>query len=894
MRPTGTTPKKRLSDDGPIVFPVPTTGPYRPEKYPDDFPPDSDLLIDPYGSVYCFVCQVQVPRGPNNILQHVEGKKHDLHNKRFSNPFSKSVIRNRYRTAATSQRETLPPAPAKKTPPTIAELSKANGAKDESCLEEALKNKDCPRKLARKELVKRYNNTTIDKEAFLKELVQSDSDSNGSDVEGEELEEDEVEMDITERQKPFKPLSLGSTGLADLFDTMPEETERTGKLANIVDIASKARQENEAVPKMQSEDEKDEDGIEFIPIDAKSPGEVAQEEEEKRMKEKIQKEIGVIRDVNGEELPPWLLEKEEADSVLYSSDSSVAMHYEILQFAQFVSPTQEELSAREDMVTTVRSIVKSLWPESKTEVFGSYATDLYLPTSDIDMCVLDSPNAGGMSEIELLAEAVRNVTGFAKQVLVIKAQVPLVKIVSKMTGISCDICIGNDNGPKVVPIIKEYLEEFPALRPLFLVIKSFLKQRDLNEVFTGGLGSYTIFLLVVSHLQMLPHNFPRSKANLGFTLQSFFQLYGRLFNFCVAGVQVRDGGSYVDKFEKYKTLPKDTLRYSVEDPNDVTNELGKNGYASVRVRKAFSNASMTLIKWRRDDAADSPTPLGSIMNYDDEMRLRRGDVVRDMLRKGKEPIAATVSDPDAPKTVESVDESGKSEDEVQIVKVTMAAPHITPPANSPTEVQGATDKHKLTGRARDPRLAKRRRINQYQPTTMQAQSSTNSANYSHGDGPNGTPSGNQSVPHSVEEFNVNGPGDADQGQFTDGQYGFDPQEGSYPNQPQPNFAQPKDYVFPPQPQEFPPIPPGFPGQPQRFQYVEESSAFPMNGDAPDAMYQANGYGPFPQRTVPQMQNGGTGNYNNPMRNNVGSPSVPPGHPGYGHQGFGGPPGFGGH
>lgn len=37
---------------------------------------------------------------------------------------------------------------------------------------------------------------------------------------------------------------------------------------------------------------------------------------------------------------------------------------------------------------------------------------------------------------------------------------------------------------------------------LVLVLKQFLLQRDLNEVFTGGIGSYSVFLMAVSFLQV--------------------------------------------------------------------------------------------------------------------------------------------------------------------------------------------------------------------------------------------------------------------------------------------------------------------------------------------------------------------------------------------------------
>lgn len=47
------------------------------------------------------------------------------------------------------------------------------------------------------------------------------------------------------------------------------------------------------------------------------------------------------------------------------------------------------------------------------------------------------------------------------------------------------------------------MKDFPVLPKLVLVLKQFLLQRDLNEVFTGGISSYSLILLTVSFLQVL-------------------------------------------------------------------------------------------------------------------------------------------------------------------------------------------------------------------------------------------------------------------------------------------------------------------------------------------------------------------------------------------------------
>ena len=67
--------------------------------------------------------------------------------------------------------------------------------------------------------------------------------------------------------------------------------------------------------------------------------------------------------------------------------------------------------------------------------------------------------------------------------------------------IPVDISINQTNGLATGKLINRYLDEIPALRSIILVIKSFLNQRSMNEVFSGGLGSYSIVCMAISFLQ---------------------------------------------------------------------------------------------------------------------------------------------------------------------------------------------------------------------------------------------------------------------------------------------------------------------------------------------------------------------------------------------------------
>lgn len=53
-----------------------------------------------------------------------------------------------------------------------------------------------------------------------------------------------------------------------------------------------------------------------------------------------------------------------------------------------MSPTESEHKVRAEVVSRIEDIIISKWPEAQVEVFGSYRTGLYLPTSDIDLVVI--------------------------------------------------------------------------------------------------------------------------------------------------------------------------------------------------------------------------------------------------------------------------------------------------------------------------------------------------------------------------------------------------------------------------------------------------------------------------------------------------------------------------
>ena len=132
-------------------------------------------------------------------------------------------------------------------------------------------------------------------------------------------------------------------------------------------------------------------------------------------------------------------------------------------------------------------------------VFGSCATGLNLPNSDIDLLVY-YPEVREISMInKLTCELVK--AGICTSIEPIKhAKVPIIKLQDKATQINVDLSFNRENGIFCVKLVRQLLIKFPELRPLLIVLKCFLKSRNLNETYHGGVSSFLMTMLVCNYL----------------------------------------------------------------------------------------------------------------------------------------------------------------------------------------------------------------------------------------------------------------------------------------------------------------------------------------------------------------------------------------------------------
>jgi non-canonical poly(A) RNA polymerase PAPD5/7 len=307
----------------------------------------------------------------------------------------------------------------------------------------------------------------------------------------------------------------------------------------------------------------------------------------------------------------------------YSYDPP-GLHQEINDFYDYMKPRPSEIRMRADVISRVKAVIHSLWPLAKVEPFGSFVTELYLPTSDIDLVVF-----GRWPVIPLftLEEALlKHDVAVEGTILTLdKTTVPIVKFLDRKTEVAVDIGFNHESEGNAAEIIQTYIHTYPFLPKLMLVLKQFLTQRNLNEVFYGGISSYSLVLLLVSFLQLHPRHAATdpNTTNLGVLLIEFFELYGRHFNYMKTGILVEGGGAYITKdiFTQDFLYIKDPSNTRL-DCSDPMSNAARGCFGMFQVRQAFEYAFLRLNSSMLSSGNPVPrreTLLGSIVRVAKEV-----------------------------------------------------------------------------------------------------------------------------------------------------------------------------------------------------------------------------------------------------------------------------------
>ena len=376
------------------------------------------------------------------------------------------------------------------------------------------------------------------------------------------------------------------------------------------------------------------------------------------------------------QLPPWMRQVPNVYRGLHRINPMVALHNEIVDFCSLMEPKESEIKVREALVAETSEIIMEAFSKEegcRVHVFGSQATGLFLPTSDIDLVVMlkhsdDNDEAKDDDEsdwrnmkkspLHRVADALKRAWRERLSYLEVieQTRVPLVKCTHRPSGVSIDICFNQETGVKAAALMTTFLKAMPPLRPLTFVLKYFTASRGLNEPYSGGVGSFLLQLLIVSFLQHRERdaiNYRRpSPYNLGCLLLELCELYGMDLNYGTTGISVRHDGFYFPKGAKDKRehffQPSRPFSLAVENPLDPTMDVGKPSFRIHLVQRTLESAFKLLRSHVTDPMVPCDSILGSILPVTEEMRERH----RKVMAEGNEDMWEGSSDEDEEKEVE--------------------------------------------------------------------------------------------------------------------------------------------------------------------------------------------------------------------------------------------------
>lgn len=171
-----------------------------------------------------------------------------------------------------------------------------------------------------------------------------------------------------------------------------------------------------------------------------------------------------------------------------------------------MEPTAREKALRQDLVKHFTNLITSFGMGATIRPVGSYVTELYLPTSDIDM-VFTFPGHTYSSyasfDLRSILYKIQS-SGFASKVKdILNVTVPLIRITDKVTEIEIDLTAADTHGIKATKAVQKWMKnDAKIIKMLVTVVKMFLSIRRCGTTYTGGVNSYVLVWMVVAWVNL--------------------------------------------------------------------------------------------------------------------------------------------------------------------------------------------------------------------------------------------------------------------------------------------------------------------------------------------------------------------------------------------------------
>ena len=308
---------------------------------------------------------------------------------------------------------------------------------------------------------------------------------------------------------------------------------------------------------------------------------------------------------------PWL-----SESTLGIKNLNFRLHNEIIEFYEYIKPNPKEHERRISIFESIRTILESNIKGAEVMAFGSFCTQLYLPGSDIDLVILNDR----LTEAQLYRRTRKVIKEcpyiFTNVTCVTTARVPIIKFTHLTSGIDFDIAFNQKAGIINTKEIKKALVVHQELKYIFLTMKLFLRQRHLNSTYTGGIGSFLLFCMILAFLRNFKQKIYRQtnclekvdNLTLADYLINFLHFYGN-FNILGREIQITNGGSLSLKTET-------SFSFDLYSPIDPGMSIGAQAFKIKEVFSAFRNRHKILTNKQFKESASVLVELVNPMKKD--------------------------------------------------------------------------------------------------------------------------------------------------------------------------------------------------------------------------------------------------------------------------------------
>ena len=277
---------------------------------------------------------------------------------------------------------------------------------------------------------------------------------------------------------------------------------------------------------------------------------------------------------------------------------------------------EKEKDIYDTLIKNIQNSVDKSIPNYVVNLYGSHATNLCLPWSDLDVVLIQSKKIlenGGNIDMDFqddnsillskLYEYISKEPWVKDCKLISTASVPIIKIIAieKYNNMSIDISIqdGKHFGLKCVELVKKLLDEYKSLKPMTLAIKNILKRANLNDPYKGGISSYGIILMIVFFLQKQKLSGEdispgENNCNLGKLFFDFLKYYAIFFESNKIIINTNDGmnDKIFNEYELYSMGHSSEL--IIIDPLNKFNNVAKSCLQYHNIKMSFIISLMTL------------------------------------------------------------------------------------------------------------------------------------------------------------------------------------------------------------------------------------------------------------------------------------------------------------